>query len=413
MNFFKSILLDDPDPPKHESSNEPGPKSSLNQQSDEDRNPDDVAQEDGSADGWNFGGLIKTFATRSESLIETYRRDLEEFGSGLKKETEVIREVASRAVKDLPASLEAGTSAAQGVLDGVLKSTAEIISKETQFFGSDGEPETPEANGSLKSGRYSWFEAQLSAIQSDLNTFCEEPEDVDEYKKWKLGFQLEDKRDEIEGLIGENGTLEGIYEKVVPSVVDHETFLFRYFYRVDKLKQQEKVRANLVKRTISVDDDDDELSWDVDEEEENDGNGKVKEGDGDGDKGVSDVSLNLVEGSDNGSMDGKERGNFDVNDGDKNDKDVSLDEKEVKSDEVAGAKSDEKVNFEESVEGKNNENVVMEKEWDEIEDTGSGDEKKISTERPHRANPREHLKAEEDDEDLSWDIEDDDEPVKS
>ena len=36
---------------------------------------------------WSFGGLITTLASKSESIIETYRRDLEEVGSGLKKET--------------------------------------------------------------------------------------------------------------------------------------------------------------------------------------------------------------------------------------------------------------------------------------------------------------------------------------
>ncbi|KAL0437522.1 UNVERIFIED_CONTAM: hypothetical protein Sradi_0460100 [Sesamum radiatum] len=368
MNFFKSILLDDPDPPKPENPHEPGPSSPSKR--------------------------LGKIGIRATTL----------------RETEVIREAASRAVKDLPASLEAGTSA----LDGVLKSTAEIISKETrQVFASDGEPDTPETNRSLNSGRYSWFEAQLSGIQSDLYTFCEEPEDVEEYKKWKLRFELEDKRDEIEGLIGENGTLEGVYEKVVPSAVDHETFWF--------------------------DDDDDELSWDVDDDEEKDGNG---------DEAMSGKKVDGVEIT-------KEQWG------------CVLDEKEVKSDEVA-LKSNEKVKSEESgnekddehekvksdvsIQDKNDENeqvksdeivkkesnkdvgesgeksdvpVVVnhqakmeeeELEWDEIEDIGSGDEGKIVTaahgERPNRAELRKQLNAAEDDEDLSWDIEDDDETVK-
>ncbi|KAL0418777.1 UNVERIFIED_CONTAM: hypothetical protein Sradi_1291200 [Sesamum radiatum] len=432
MNFFKSILLDDEDPPKPENPHEQGSTSPLKTPQ-EDRNPSDDAQ-GGDFDGWSFGGLIKTFTNRSESVIETYRKDLLEFGSGLKKETEVIREAASRAVKELPASLEAGTSA----LDGVLKSTAEIISKETrQVFASDGEPDTPETNRSLNSGRYSWFEAQLSGIQSDLNTFCEEPEDVEEYKKWKLRFELEDKRDEIEDLIGENGSLEGVYEKVVPSAVDHETFWYG--------------NGNKAMSGLEVD--------------------------GVGDKGVSDGSLNSVEKND-GLFDGKEQGNANVHDGDKNNViemgtkssgEVSSDEKEAKSDEVA-LKSDEKVESEESgkekndehekvksdesIKDKNDENekvksdeivkeesnkdVGVEKgesgeksdvpvvenhqakmeeeelEWDEIEDIGSGDEGKITHgERPNRAELRKQLNAAEDDEDLSWDIEDDDEPVKT
>ncbi|KAH6827655.1 hypothetical protein C2S53_020350 [Perilla frutescens var. hirtella] len=444
MNFFKSIILDDPEPLKPESPHDSDPDSDV-KQADEDRKPDGGAQ-GGDADGWSFGSLIKTLATRSESVIETYSRDLKEFGTGLRKETEVIREVASRAVKDLPASLEAGTSVAHGVLDGVLKSTAEIISLEPQVSASDGESETPEVNRSMNSGRYSRFEAQLSGIQSDLNTFCEEPEDVEEYEKWKSRFKLDEKRGEIDGLIGENGVLDAMFRKVVPNVVDQDTFWCRYFYRVDKLEQQEKVRANLVKRAISVDEDDDELSWDVDDEEEKDGE-KAKGGDVAEEKGVSNRSSNLAE---KGEIE-KEGDNATVDDGVKNDLvklneksgdgDAAMDEKETKSDEVAAVKSDEKSKPEEGIEGKNDENVGVDKGesrekgdvaavsshevkteeedmgWDEIENIGSDDERKISSgshgEKPNREELRKQLNAAEDDEDLSWDIEDDDEPVKS
>ncbi|KAA8549579.1 hypothetical protein F0562_001403 [Nyssa sinensis] len=54
--------------------------------------------------------------------------------------------------------------------------------------------------------------------------------------------------------------------------------------------------------------------------------------------------------------------------------------------------------------------------WDEIEDLGSNDEKKVSHGgSPNRADLRKRLSAadEDEDEDLNWDIEDDDEPVKA
>ncbi|PIN07689.1 hypothetical protein CDL12_19736 [Handroanthus impetiginosus] len=379
MNFFKSILSDDPDPPKPEHVRGSDPDSPLKPPND-DGNSKEVAGGD-PADGWSFGGLIKTLASRSESVIEIYRRDLQEFRSGLQKETEILRETASRAVKDLPASLEARASAAHGALDGVLKSTAEIISKETRIFTSDGEPETPETNRSLNSGRYSWFDAQLSAIQIDLNTFCEDPEDVEEYGKWKSGFELEENRDAINSLIGENGTLESVYKKLVPNAVDPETFWCRYFYRVDKLRQQENVRASLVKRAISVDDEE-ELSWDIDDEEE-DGNGsermsglKVKGGDGLRENVATHGNLNPVEKQEDlssGSKDKNEEGdvnNVNMDDGEKNNvvetvesskkssTDDSSGKEEVKSEEVAEVKRDENVKSEENVKEKDDEKVI-------------------------------------------------------
>lgn len=54
-------------------------------------------------------------------------------------------------------------------------------------------------------------------------------------------------------------------------------------------------------------------------------------------------------------------------------------------------------------------------EWDEIQDVGSGDEKKISVvdgDTTNRAEPRKLASADVDVKDLSWDIEDDDEPAK-
>ncbi|XP_076917813.1 uncharacterized protein LOC143578011 [Bidens hawaiensis] len=115
--------------------------------------------------------------------------------------------------------------------------------------------------------RYNRFDAQLNVIRNDVRVYCEDPEDVEDYNKWKVGFAVGDKKDEIEELVGENGELAGMYEKLVPNEVDDATFWFRYFYRVWKLKQQEETRAKLVKRSLSADDEE-ELSWDVDDDED-------------------------------------------------------------------------------------------------------------------------------------------------
>ncbi|XP_060179659.1 uncharacterized protein LOC132609615 [Lycium barbarum] len=253
MNFFKSILSDDPDPQEPNS-----PEKAVPEVDPDHEKPNSTT---GSDDVWSsFGGLFKTLSTRSESVLETYRKDLQEFGSGLKKETELLREVASREVGN--------------TVSHVIKSTTEIISqgKDTLLAPDDNdvvEPETPDS-GRVNPTRYSRFESQLVSIQSDPNTFCVGPEDLGEYEKWKSGFDLKEKSKEVELLIGENGCLESMYKRVVPNEVDNESFWFRYFYKVEKLKQQESVRAKLVKRAISIDDDDEELSWDVDDDDDDD-----------------------------------------------------------------------------------------------------------------------------------------------
>jgi hypothetical protein len=67
---------------------------------------------------WSFGSLIQTLATKSESVIEIYKKDLEEFGSGLKNESVIIRDVASHAVHDLPASFEAALPSLRSISRG-------------------------------------------------------------------------------------------------------------------------------------------------------------------------------------------------------------------------------------------------------------------------------------------------------
>ncbi|KAG2267448.1 hypothetical protein Bca52824_062003 [Brassica carinata] len=252
MNFFTSVFSDDPDPPGTES------------ESDEQENPDQSNPNDDDG-GWSFGGLMKTIADRSESVIETYRRDLEEFGTGLKKEIEVAQ-----------GSLGTVGHAIDELGNTVIKGTAEIIAqgKEAILAAGDNESDSSDNNSSsnrrdsFSSKPYSRFDAQVRAVQGDVSTYSEEPdEDSDEYRKWESEFSLGDRSEEMEMLLEGNGDMRGVYKRVVPSVVDHETFWLRYFYKVYKLKQAEDLRANLVKRAINLDDEE-ELSWDIDDDDE-------------------------------------------------------------------------------------------------------------------------------------------------
>ncbi|CAI9761429.1 unnamed protein product [Fraxinus pennsylvanica] len=97
-----------------------------------------------------------------------------------------------------------------------------------------------------------------------------------------------------------------------------------------------------------------------------------------------------------------------------------LSNENAKSQEIIEVKVDEKVKSKEKVdeEAKGEKSDAEEDlEWDEIEDIERHDEKKISTTHGgslNKAELRNRLSIAEEDEDLSWDIEDDDdEPVKA
>ena len=400
MDFFKSVFSEDPDPPQNDDAPEP--------------NPDPIPDPDSDSIAiWNFGGLIKTIASKSESVIQTYRRDIEEFGSGLKKETSVIREVASRAVMDFPASLDAGTSVAQESLESVgqaiddigssvWKSTAEIITHGADKLfvaaaaaaGSDSDSDSNYGRRLSSSSQvsdlkpYSRFDAQVRAVQCDLNTYLEEPKEED-LEEWKLGFVLEEKGKEIEDLIRENPVIEEIYGNIVPTRVDKESFWIRYFYRVHKLKQAEEARAKLVKRVISRGEEED-LSWDFDDDDDDEQNGEK----------------NIISNNDNVVLDdGKSS----------RDRDIVVENVGVKLDEKRGDSEESGRDSDVSVVSSQPLLVAEEEElgWDEIEDIGSNDENKGEGEdgvvsSSNRVDLRKRLSKAEEEEDLSWDIEDED-----
>lgn len=260
------------------------------------KNPSDAEKSGVSAGFWSLGGIVKSLTSKSEEVIESYRRDLEEFRTGLQKETEAIREVASRAVKDLPNSLDVGASVAQESLETVgqaidefgssvwrgttdiLAEGKELISKldeenannnnnNDQGFGrAESSSSSAYSNVSFQ-GKYSRFETQIRAMQLDSNTYCQEPEDTEDFEAWKSEFRLEERKEEMEVLCRENAFMEEVKSRLVPNIVDYETFWTRYFYRLYKLKQAEEARVHLVKRAI-ISQEEEDLTWDVDDDEE-------------------------------------------------------------------------------------------------------------------------------------------------
>ncbi|KAK1356968.1 BSD domain-containing protein [Heracleum sosnowskyi] len=437
MDFFKSILSEeDPDPPSTESTQPDSIQDPSNP------NPNSSSSSPNLDSSWSFGGFMKTLSTRSESVIETYRRDLEEFRTGLQKETELFKEAATRAVKELPGSIEVGASVAQGMI----KSTAEIVSqgKNLLIENSDNDNDDGGSNvgvrSSVGSGIYSRFDAQLRAIQCDVGSYVEDPEDTGEYEKWKEGFVLEEKREEVERVREESGEVEGMFGKLVESgEVEEGVFWCRYMFRVWELKRRENVREMLVKRAIEVDDEE-ELSWDVDDDEEEDSRVETEErnvgvegnesGGGSGKEAAEGVKGESLKGVD---VSGSERKVDEaVDEGNVVEKDGEGVKVEVVSSEVSNEKSELKVDENVSVKGindagessKESEGSVVPArslsreeeylEWDEIDDVEGSDEKKVShDESASKADARKRLTVAEDDEDLSWDIDDDDEPEKA
>ncbi|PHT94966.1 hypothetical protein T459_02848 [Capsicum annuum] len=395
MDFFKSVFADDPEISETENAPTVSP------------NPNPIPNPDIPAisNAWSFGStLFRTIASKSESVVQNYRRDIEEFSSGLKKETATIREESLESVGQ--------------AIDNIGSTVSEIIAhgKESILVNNDSDSELSENSSrsleqslNLNAKPYSRIDATIRAIQCDVKTYCDEPEDMIDYNEWKLGFVLEEMNGEIEDLIKENGVIDEIYSEVVPSRVDQESFWSRYFYKAYRIRKADEARARLVKRAISGEEEE-ELSWDVDDEDKEDTEGWSSR------VATENVAKEEIE-KKMDSLQVEDRGRRSVSGEDE--KEIAL---ETTSDGGAGRVDDaESKGDRGSSEGKNDNSdfsVVSSQlsfregddlGWDEIEDIASGDEIKV----PERMSPskddlRKRLSASEDEEELSWDVEDDD-----
>ena len=60
------------------------------------------------------------------------------------------------------------------------------------------------ARSSGGSGKYSRLEAEVAAMQRDSGTYCDEPEDAEQFGAWLEGFDLAARRPDVERLIAGN-----------------------------------------------------------------------------------------------------------------------------------------------------------------------------------------------------------------
>uniref|UniRef100_N1QW05 Uncharacterized protein n=1 Tax=Aegilops tauschii TaxID=37682 RepID=N1QW05_AEGTA len=358
----------------------------------EEREGEQAAERDGGGDsggGWSFGGLMKTLAEE----IEGQREEQDGGGQGglLSHANEALR------------SVDADGEDATGDGSSQLSESASGASWRS----------------SLPSKKYTRFEAQVLALRADPTTFTEEPEDAEGLSRWQEAFSVQERKDEIEGVLRESPGLESFVERLVPSVVAYDMFWCRYFFAVDKLRQAEDVRTKLVSRAMSKEDEE-ELSWEVDDDED-DIQGDHKQGT----VTIPDKKEEHI--GESVSHEAQVEGKQEVAVNEKyaaEDKEMILVAPKDNNGESSGEASTPKLSNGTGQEVKTEAGdsckesdlslvsrpSVQEEDlsWEEIEDVGDQDEKKAGSPRSSPSSKvediRKRLNSVEDDEDLSWDV---------
>lgn len=113
--------------------------------------------------------------------------------------------------------------------------------------------------------KYSRFEADVAAMQRDSTTYCDEPEDVEDFEAWLAGFDLVARKPDVDSLIAENTFMSELQARIVPLIVEYDAFWTRYFYRLHKLEQKHQQFLQLAQRAQQPEE---EVGWSSEEEAE-------------------------------------------------------------------------------------------------------------------------------------------------
>lgn len=86
------------------------------------------------------------------------------------------------------------------------------------------------------SSKYSRLEADISSMQRDSVTYCEEPTDSADYQAWRAQFDLASYKPAVDALTQENAFMAELQARIVPIIVEYDAFWTRYFYQLHLLQ---------------------------------------------------------------------------------------------------------------------------------------------------------------------------------
>lgn len=197
-----------------------------------------------------FGGLgarLQSMAAsardKSQGLLGEFRRDLAEFTGSVGKESQGLTQDAvanarragqrsAEAGKRVTSGLVAGTS---GLVDKVRAAVRDASEREARLAASDA---GRDAGGAADDAppEPTPFERAVAAVQRDPSTYTDEPADAGSFAAWKDTFSVEGS--DIDAVLEDNAFMAELQSRIVPLIVDRDTFWERYFFRVHRLREE-------------------------------------------------------------------------------------------------------------------------------------------------------------------------------
>jgi hypothetical protein len=83
----------------------------------------------------------------------------------------------------------------------------------------------------MSGAKYSRLDADISSMQRNSSTYCDEPEDIADYNSWLANFDLSVRKADIDKLVESNAFMSELQSRIVPLIVQYDVFWTRYFYQ--------------------------------------------------------------------------------------------------------------------------------------------------------------------------------------
>jgi len=176
----------------------------------------------------SFWGFVESVKQKSEEIVSIYKEDLSEFSKTIVNDTTTV-------VHEKLADLQ-------------------IV------------PESKEVNRRTKQSTriQNQYQARIALLQKDEHTYKNNPSDPT-FNDWTSTFDIAAHTEAISHLLTTNESVREFHTLLVPSAVSYRDFWNRYYFRLQKLEQEEQRRLALLKSTIeSVDDE--EFNWDAEDD---------------------------------------------------------------------------------------------------------------------------------------------------
>jgi len=239
----------------------------------EESGPDKTNADEGGSWWQSWGkSFVDTVKEKTSSTYEMVQKDLSEFYQTIQIDTaHVVADTATKVQDQIKvASSEDGEAqSTQSALKQSFNSILTTVSESLKTLAQDEYPVVPktEADSSAVSPVYNRRRAKIHQIQTEVGTYCNEPEGPSqEFEEWRNNFDFDSKRTEMSELLVKIPEIRAIYSRLVPSVISHATFWQRYFYKINQFELGEERRAALVARAETASLHEEELNWDSDDE---------------------------------------------------------------------------------------------------------------------------------------------------